>query len=52
MTDATPEISFHTTLLLAGKTATGIEIPPELVERLGAAIAARSLRAATASSSA
>jgi hypothetical protein len=36
MTGATPEISFHTTLLVAGKTATGIEIPPELVERLGA----------------
>ena len=36
MTDATPEISFHTTLLAAGKTATGIEVPRELVERLGA----------------
>lgn len=36
MTDSTPEISFHTTLLAAGKTAAGIEIPPELVARLGA----------------
>jgi hypothetical protein len=35
MTD-TPEISFHTTLLAAGRTATGIEVPAELVERLGA----------------
>ncbi len=36
MTDATHEISFHATLRLAGKTATGIEIPRELLERLGA----------------
>jgi hypothetical protein len=27
---------FRTTLLLAGKTATGIEVPPEVVEELGA----------------
>jgi hypothetical protein len=36
MTDSTPRISFHTTLRAAGKTATGIEVPAELVERLGA----------------
>jgi hypothetical protein len=65
MTDATPEISFHATLRLVGKTATGIEVPRELLERLGAGkkpasasrstatpIAARSLRAVSASSSA
>jgi hypothetical protein len=28
-------VQFHTTLLQAGKTATGIEIPAELVERPG-----------------
>ena len=27
---------FHTTILQAGKTATGIEVPAEVVERLGA----------------
>jgi Bacteriocin-protection, YdeI or OmpD-Associated/Domain of unknown function (DUF1905) len=27
---------FHTTILQGGKTATGIEIPPEIVEALGA----------------
>lgn len=27
---------FHTTIQLAGKTATGIQIPPEIVEGLGA----------------
>ena len=28
-------MKFRTTLLLAGKTATGIEVPPEIVEGLG-----------------
>ena len=28
-------VSFDTILLLGGKTATGIEVPPEVVERLG-----------------
>jgi hypothetical protein len=36
MTDSTPRIAFRTTLRAAGKTATGIEVPSELVERLGA----------------
>jgi hypothetical protein len=36
MADPTPGVSFHTTLRTAGKTATGIEVPPELVEQLGA----------------
>jgi len=36
MSDATPEITFRATLQLHGKTATGIEVPPDLVERLGA----------------
>jgi hypothetical protein len=27
---------FHTTILQSGKTATGIEVPPEVVESLGA----------------
>jgi hypothetical protein len=36
MSDTTPEISFRARLQLHGKTATGIEVPPELVERLGA----------------
>jgi hypothetical protein len=36
MTDTTPEISFRATLQLHGKTATGIEVPAEVVERLGA----------------
>jgi hypothetical protein len=36
MSDATPEISFRATLQLHGKTATGIEVPAEVVERLGA----------------
>jgi bifunctional DNA-binding transcriptional regulator/antitoxin component of YhaV-PrlF toxin-antitoxin module len=27
---------FHTVLLLAGKTATGVEVPAEVVERMGA----------------
>ena len=26
---------FHATVLLGGKTATGIRVPPEVVERLG-----------------
>jgi hypothetical protein len=30
-----PSVKFKTTLLLAGKTATGIEVPPEIVEGLG-----------------
>ena len=29
-------VKFHTTVLQAGKTATGIEIPGELIEKLGA----------------
>lgn len=29
-------MKFRTTLLLAGKTATGIEVPPDVVEALGA----------------
>jgi len=28
-------MKFRTTLRLAGKTATGIVVPPEVVERLG-----------------
>ena len=28
-------MKFHATILLAGKTATGIEVPPEVVEGLG-----------------
>ena len=31
-----PRAKFRTSLLAAGKTATGIEVPPELIERLGA----------------
>jgi hypothetical protein len=31
-----PRARFRTSLLAAGKTATGIEVPPELIERLGA----------------
>lgn len=30
-----PRVSFRTTILRAGKTATGIEVPAELVARLG-----------------
>jgi hypothetical protein len=30
-----PKAKFRTELLLAGKTATGIEVPPEVVESLG-----------------
>lgn len=33
---ATPKITFKTTLLQAGKTATGIVIPPELIQKLEA----------------
>jgi hypothetical protein len=33
---ATKPIKFRTTLLSAGKTATGIEVPPSVVESLGA----------------
>ena len=29
-------MNFRTTILLNGKTATGIEVPPDVVERLGA----------------
>ena len=29
-------VTFHTTLLLSGKSATGIVVPPEVVESLGA----------------
>jgi hypothetical protein len=29
-------VKFHTTILQAGKTATGIEIPDEIIEKLGA----------------
>lgn len=29
-------VTFQTTLLLGGKTATGLEVPPDVVERLGA----------------
>ena len=29
-------VSFHTTLLLGGTTATGLEVPPDVMERLGA----------------
>jgi hypothetical protein len=29
-------MGFRTTILTAGKTATGIEVPPEVVEALGA----------------
>ena len=36
MSDTTPEITFRATLQLHGKTATGFEVPAELVERLGA----------------
>ena len=35
-TPETTSVAFRTTLITAGKTATGIEIPPELVEQLGA----------------
>lgn len=31
-----PSFRFRTTLLLGGKTATGMEVPPEVVEGLGA----------------
>ena len=31
-----PRASFRTSLLAAGKTATGIEVPPEVIEQLGA----------------
>ena len=31
-----PRVSFRTTILRAGKTATGIQVPAELVARLGA----------------
>lgn len=35
--DGAPEAHhFHTTLLTAGKTATGIEIPPKVIEQLAA----------------
>jgi hypothetical protein len=30
-----PRVSFRTTIRQSGKTATGIEVPPELVARLG-----------------
>lgn len=30
------KLKFNTTLLQAGKTATGIKIPPEIIEKLGA----------------
>lgn len=36
MAATNPSVTFHTTLRTAGKTATGIEIPPDLVEKLGA----------------
>src|ERR1700712_4040624 len=35
-TPETEKIQFHTTLLQAKKTATGIKIPEEIVEQLGA----------------
>jgi hypothetical protein len=35
-TNSNPKATFKTTLLQAGKTATGIKIPPEIIERLGA----------------
>jgi hypothetical protein len=31
-----PRVSFRTTVLAAGKTATGVEVPPDAVEALGA----------------
>jgi len=31
-----PRVRFRTSLLAAGKTATGIEVPPEVIDRLGA----------------
>ena len=31
-----PQTRFRTSLLAAGKTATGIEVPPEVIEQLGA----------------
>ena len=34
--DSVPRISFRTVILRAGKTATGIEVPAELVAKLGA----------------
>lgn len=34
--NASSKVTFNTTLLQAGKTATGIKIPAELVEKLGA----------------
>ena len=36
MPDATPAITFRATLQQHGKTATGIEVPADVVERLGA----------------
>ena len=33
---ANQKLKFSTTLLQAGKTATGIKIPPEIIEKLGA----------------
>ena len=36
MTSGTSSQGFRTTLRLAGRTATGIAVPPELVEALGA----------------
>ena len=35
-TNSNPKATFKTTLLQAGKTATGIKIPPEIIETLGA----------------
>ncbi|HMG17043.1 MAG TPA: YdeI/OmpD-associated family protein [Saprospiraceae bacterium] len=32
--DNKPSFTFHTTILQSGKTATGIEVPPEIVEQL------------------
>src|SRR5579864_5169125 len=34
--DPNPKMTFETILLTAGKTATGIKIPPEVIEKLGA----------------
>jgi hypothetical protein len=35
-TTSNPKATFKTVLLTAGKTATGIKIPPEIIEKLGA----------------
>jgi uncharacterized protein YdeI (YjbR/CyaY-like superfamily) len=35
-TNSNPKATFKTTLLQGGKTATGIKIPPEIIETLGA----------------